>query len=194
METTVTDAQQDMRRAYFSGAPGILASGLAWAVAAGIAIFVSPERAIWALLVGGALVHPVGLVLCRLFGAVASHSKGNPFGQLAGASTFWLLFSLPIAYGLGLQNPAWFFAAMLLVIGGRYLVFATLYGMRLYWALGLSLAAAGAALGVLAVPALAVVATGAAIELVFAVVGIVVHRQWERADRSSVTPPLRGAA
>ena len=194
MESTVTEAQHDLRRGYYSGAPGILASALAWSVAAGTAAFGSPQQAIWALLIGGALIHPVGVVLCRLFGAPATHTKGNPLGQLAGASTFWLIFSLPLAYALGLQNPAWFFAAMLLVIGGRYLVFATLYGMRLYWALGLALAGAGFVLGALSVPALAVVAAGAAIELVFAVVGIVQHRHWVRPNNSSKPTPLRGAA
>jgi hypothetical protein len=194
MEMTVTEAQSDMRRGYYSGAPGILASGLVWAAAAGVAAWTSPQRAIWALLIGGALIHPVGIVLCRLFGAPGTHSKANPFGQLAGASTFWLIFSLPLAYGLGLQSPAWFFAAMLLVIGGRYLVFATLYGMRFYWALGLALAAAGFALGWLAAPALAVVTAGAAIELVFAVAGFVQHRHWVRPNNSSKPTPLRGAA
>lgn len=193
METTVTEAQHDLRRGYFSGAPGILASALVWSVSAGIAAFASPAHAIWALLIGGALIHPIGVVLCRLSGAPGAHSKGNPLGLLAGASTFWLIFSLPLAYALGLQNPAWFFAAMLLVIGGRYLVFATLYGMRLYWALGLALAAAGFALGVLSVSALAVAAAGAAIELVFGVICVRQHRQWVRSSNSSrPTPP--GAA
>lgn len=194
METTISEAQRDLRRGYYSGAPGILASALAWSVAAGTAAMASPQRAIWVLLIGGALIHPVGVALCRLFGAAATHTKGNPLGQLAGASTFWLIFSLPLAYALGLQNPAWFFAAMLLVIGGRYLVFATLYGMRLYWALGLTLAGAGFALGSLAAPALALVASGAAIELVFAIVGIVQHRHWVRPDNSPRPTPLHDAA
>ena len=194
MEMTVTEAQHDLRRSYYSGAPGILASALAWSVATGTAALAAPKHAIWALLIGGALIHPVGLVLCRLFGARATHSKGNPLGQLAGASTFWLIFSLPLAYALGLQNPAWFFAAMLLVIGGRYLVFATLYGMRLYWALGLTLAGAGFVHAWLEAPALAVVGTGAAVELIFAVAGIVQHRHWAHPNSSSKPTPLRGAA
>ena len=48
MEMTFTDAQHDLRRGYYSGAPGILASALAWSVAAGTAALVSPERAICA--------------------------------------------------------------------------------------------------------------------------------------------------
>ncbi len=194
MEATVTEAQQDLRRGYYSGVPGILASALAWSVATCVAALVSPQRAIWALLIGGALIHPVGVVLCRLLGAPATHTRGNPLVQLAGASTFWLIFSLPLAYALGLRDPAFFFAAMLLIIGGRYLVFATLYGMRLYWALGLVLAGAGFALGAMSFPALAIVAAGAAIELVFAVVGVLQHRRWARADDSSRPATLRGAA
>ncbi|MFC0682592.1 DUF7010 family protein [Lysobacter korlensis] len=190
MEMAVTAAQNDMRRAYYSGAAGILASALAWSVATGVAAFASPQRAIWALLIGGALIHPIGVLICRLMGASAAHTKGNPFGQLAGASTFWLVFSLPLAYALGLRNPAWFFNALLLIIGGRYLVFATLYGMQLYWALGLALAAAGFALAALSVSAVAVVTAGAAIELVFAMAGIILHRKWVRANNSPNPQPL----
>lgn len=194
METTVLQAQSDMRRAYYSGAPGILASALAWSAATGVLALGSPQHGIWALLIGGMLIHPVGLLVCRLLGAPAAHARDNPLGRLAGASTFWLIFSLPLAYGLGLQHTAWFFAAMLLTIGGRYLVFGTVYGMRLYGALGLALAGAGCALGWLAAPAVAFAAAGAAIELAFAVGGIVQHRQWWRAEALSRPMPVADAA
>ncbi len=179
MEFTVSQAQADMRHGYFSGAAGILASALAWTAAAATAALVSPQKAIWVLLAGGSLIHPVGLLICRLLGAPGRHAKGNPLGLLAGASTFWLIFCLPPAYGLGLQQPAWFFAAMLLVIGGRYLVFGTIYGLRLYWALGLALAGAGFALAWLGVAALVIVSAGAAIEWVFGVACVVAHRRWQ---------------
>lgn len=177
MDITVSQAQADMRRGYYSGAAGILASALAWTGAAATAALVSPQKANWVLLVGGALIHPVGLLICRLLGASGSHAKGNPLGLLAGASTFWLIFSLPLAYGLGLQQPAWFFAAMLLVIGGRYLVFGTLFGLRLYWALGLALAGAGFLLAWLGVAAVVIVAVGAAIEWAFGLACAIGHRQ-----------------
>jgi hypothetical protein len=182
MSMTVADAQADMRTAYHGGAPGILASALAWSAATVAAAAWSPERAIWVLLVGGMLIHPVAVLLCRLFGASGSHAKGNPFASLAAASTFWLIFSLPLAYGLGLREPAWFFAAMLLVIGGRYLVFATLFGLRSFWALGLALAAAGAGLAWRDAGPLPIVAAGAGIELAFAIAGLVRHRRARRLD------------
>jgi hypothetical protein len=194
METTVTEAQADMRRGYYSGAAGVLASALAWSAATAAAAFASPQQAIWVLLVGGALIHPAAVLICRLLGAPGAHSKSNPLGPLAAASTLWLIFCLPLAYGLGLQKPAWFFCAMLLVIGGRYLVFGTIYGMRLYWALGLALAAAGLFAGWLAAPPLVVALAGAVLELAFAIAGFAQHRNWVRPDNSSKPTPLRGVA
>jgi len=184
MNMSVSEAQVDMRQGYCSGAAGILASALAWSVAAGIAISGSETKAIWALLFGGMLIHPLGVFICKALGARGTHTKGNPMGQLAGASTFWLIFCLPLAYLLGLQRGGWFFAAMLLVIGGRYLVFATLYGMRLYWALGLALAAAGFALGYLSAPAHVAAVVGAILEIVFAATFFIQHRRWAHAGNS----------
>lgn len=193
MEMSISEAQTDMRQGYCSGGAGILASAIAWSVAAGFAISGPAQKAVWALLIGGMLIHPVSVVLCKLLKARGAHTKGNPLGELAGASTFWLIFCLPLAYALGLQNPGWFFQAMLLIIGGRYLVFATLYGMRLYWALGLGLAAAGIALSFVAAPASVVAPIGAAIEAVFAILFLVQHRGWLRSADSSKPAPHRAA-
>ena len=170
MEMTVAAAQAEMRRAYLDGAGGVVVSGLAWAASAGTAALVSPQRAIWVLLVGGALIHPVAVLFERLLGASGKHSSDNPLGALAGASTVWLILSLPLAYVVGLQRPAWFFCAMLSVIGGRYMVFATLFGMRAYWLLGFALAGAGWLFAALGGSAQLVAAAGAAIELAFGAV------------------------
>lgn len=168
MDLTLPQLQAQMRAGYGSGWTGIAASALAWAVAAGVAWQGSAQHAITALLAGGVLIFPASLVLGKLLHLPCHHPKGNALGSLAGASTFWLIFCLPIAWLLGQQQPAWFFAAMLLVIGGRYLVFASIYGMALYWALGLILAAAGFGLTALSMPAAVIASAGAAIELVFA--------------------------
>lgn len=181
---SIAEAQSEMRLAYYSGGTGILASALAWWAAGGAAIFGTGQNAVWTLLIGGALIYPVSLVICKLLGASVSHPKSNPLGQLAGASTFWLIFCLPLAYVLSLQHPNWFFWAMLLIIGGRYLVFATIYGMRLYWALGLVLAASGFALAVTSAPAHLSAIAGASVETVFALVCLAQHRRWLRSDNS----------
>ena len=124
----------------------------------------------------------------KLLGASGSHTKGNPLGQLAGASTFWLIFSLPLAYGLSLQDVAWFFPAMLLVIGGRYLVFATIFGMRLYWILGLALGGAGVALGMVRADPAISAGTGSLIEFALALVCFAQHRRWSRESKSGQRP------
>ncbi|WP_460456517.1 DUF7010 family protein [Arenimonas alkanexedens] len=174
---SVKQAQSDMRQGYYSGATGILASSLAWFAAAGFAALASPQKAVWALLIGGMFIYPVGLLLCRLLGSRGTHAKDNPLGELAGSSTFWLIFCLPIAYLLSLRQPALFFPAMLLIIGGRYLVFATLYGMRLYWALGLVLAGAGFALAYFNATAFVGALAGAVLEAVFGIACLLQHRR-----------------
>jgi hypothetical protein len=83
---------------------------------------------------------------------------------------------------------------MLLIIGGRYLVFSSLFGMRLYWALGLSLAGAGFALGWLGASAFLVAAVGAALEIAFALACLAQHRRWLRRGDTPSPALLRDAA
>jgi len=163
----VAHSQAQMRHAYFGGAPGMLVSAAVWAVAGAVAGGGAFTHAVWTLFAGGMAIHPLGLLLARALGRPAS-AKGNPLDRLALESTITMILALPLAYGLSLQRPDWFFPAMMLVIGGRYLVFASIYGLRLYWACGAVLAAAayGAAAMRLA-PAPAAFA-GAAIEAAFA--------------------------
>jgi hypothetical protein len=170
-------AQADMRSAYCSGGAGVLASSLAWAAATVATLKLAPMQAVWVLFVGGMLIHPVSIVICKLLGATGKHAKGNPLGMLAGATVFWLIFSLPLAYVVALYKIEWFFPAMLLVIGGRYLTFATLFGMRVYWVLGLTLAVAGYWLGkLLATPTISAFA-GSAIEMAFSAYILAMHRR-----------------
>lgn len=77
----ISEAQRDMRQGYLSGGAGILASALAWSVAGGVAVFSSAQNAIWALLIGGMLIHPVGLLICKLLGSRGAHTKGNALGE-----------------------------------------------------------------------------------------------------------------
>lgn len=194
MGMSVTEAQSDMRQGYYSGATGIFASSIAWFVAAGVALLTTPEKAVWSLLIAGVFIFPVGLLICKLIGARGAHTKGNPLGQLAAASTFWLIFCLPIAYFLSVRQPGLFFPAMLLIIGGRYLVFGTLYGMKLYWVLGLLLAAAGFVLAPLNASMFVSALVGALLEAIFAIACLVQHRRWARPNNSFKPTPLRGAA
>ena len=167
-ESTFQAAQADMRQAYFSGAPGVLVSGLVWLTAGIVAVFGSERSAVLTLLFGGAAIFPLSIILTKLLGHTGKHTVGNPLGALAAEGTFWLLAGCAIAYGMHVLRIEWFFPAMLLVIGGRYLTFQTLYGLRAYWACGAVLCLAGLALALARTPPFVGAFTGAAIELVFA--------------------------
>jgi hypothetical protein len=162
------DAQRDMRDGYYSGAPGVFASALAWVSAGIVASIDSPKHAVIALFIGGMFIHPLGMLIAKILGRRGSHTRGNPLGVLALEGTFLLLLCLPLAYVVSAYRLDWFFPAMLLIIGGRYLTFSTLYGLHIYRALGGCLALTAFALVALAATPVIGAFSGAAIELVFA--------------------------
>ena len=164
---TFAAAQEDMRTAYLGGAPGLFVSGSVWAVAGGVSLLRSPQAAVWALYIGGALIHPIAGLLTRMLGRSGRHAPGNPLGALALATTVWMIMMLALAYGIALWRIELFFPAMLFVIGGRYLTFATLFRNKLFWVCGALLGLAGYALATQhAAPAIGAF-TGAAIEIAF---------------------------
>ena len=179
--TLIEDAQNDMRDGYHSGAPGVLASSLAWSAAAASVALLSPQQAVWVLFFGGMFIFRVGVVIGKILGGRATHAKGNPLASLAAANTVWMLLCFPLAFAAQMQMIEWFFPAVLLVIGGRYLTFAVMFGMKIYWLLGFALAAVGLVSGYSRVAPIVSAAAGAGIELVFAVAIFLLHRQWARA-------------
>lgn len=181
----LAQAQADMRAAYWHGAFGVLCSALAWAVAAAVAAAAKPQQAVWTLLIGGMFIFPLSMGLAKLAGRAGMHEKTNPLGRLAMFSTFGLLAGCALALGVATQKLEWFFPTMLLVIGVRYLVFTKVYGLRIYRACGLALAAAGLVLGAVllapspelkAVGPLLGAAAGAVIEALFGIALLVQGR------------------
>jgi hypothetical protein len=164
---TIDAAQQDMRDAYLGGAPGMFVSGTVWAVAGLVCLWRSPQMAVWALYAGGVLIHPLSVLLTRLLGRPGRHAPGNPLGMLAFATTIWMILMLFLAYGIALWRIELFFPAMLFVIGGRYLTFATLFGGKVFWVCGALLAAAGYGLATQHAAAAAGAFAGSVIEIVF---------------------------
>lgn len=170
MQLTPTREQQDeMRFAYFDGAPGILVSGLVWLAAALVCYQLGIEKAVWTLLIGGALIHPMGVVVTRALGRPAKTSAGNALNQLAMASTIWLILCCAMAYGLFLLRPTLFFPAMMATIGSRYLVLASVFGRQIFWILGTSLLAGGGLAVFLAAPPAIAAGLGGLIEVLFSV-------------------------
>jgi hypothetical protein len=167
---TIADAQRDMRFAYYNSATGAMASATAWLVAALVVTFVCGTAGIGALIVGGMFIFPASVLLSKVMGRPGKHGKDNPLGALAMEGTMWMILSIPVAVAAALYKVEWFFPAMLLVIGGRYLTFATLYGLKIYWAFAATLAAAALALVVFEAPVLSAAFAGALIEYAFGIV------------------------
>ena len=131
--------------------------------------FANSTAGIVTLLVGGMLIFPTSVLLSKLLSRSGKHSKENPLAPLAIEGTLWMLFSIPIAIGAALYKVEWFFPAMLFVIGGRYLTFSTLYGMRIYWAFGATLTASAMLLVFLHAPVFAGAYAGALIEYAYGI-------------------------
>ncbi len=137
------EAQEDMRKSYFGRGPGAFVSGVVWFTAGIIALISTKQISVLVFFFGGMLIHPLGVMLSKALNRSVKHKKGNPLSHLALESTFMLFIGLFIAY-LTLQiRPNWFFSIMILIIGGRYLVFFSIYGMRIYWVFGAILILSG---------------------------------------------------
>lgn len=174
---TVAEFQDDMRRGYLWGATGVMTSGLVWLAAGLVAYFDHPRNAIWTLFVGAAFIVPVSNLIDRALGAPGKHSAGNRLAALAMETTVFMLMCLPLAYGLSLFRIEWFFPAVLMIIGGRYLAFATIYGTPVYWLLGALLGVGALLAFMLAFPPHVSALVGAGIELAFGAVLLAAKRR-----------------
>jgi len=173
----IAAAQSDMRLAYFSGATGALASGLAWLAAGVVSHFTAPIFGVLALYVGGMCMFPVGAFFSKSIGGTGKHSPGNPLARLATQVPIHMLLYYPVAMVVFLYNSAWFFPAMLLNIAGRYLIFQTFYGMRVYWLFSAALALGAIVLVLVQAGPTAGALAGGLIEIVFSLVLFLGHRR-----------------
>lgn len=136
---TLAECQNDMRKAYAGGATGIFASALIWFIAAMIAYVGTPAQSIIGIYVGGMFIFPLSVVFSKLIGRSGVHESNNVLGKLALETTIFMLVCFPIAYAASISHVEWFYPAMMAIIGGRYFIFSTLYGLKIYWLLGSTL-------------------------------------------------------
>lgn len=102
-----------------------------------------------------------------------TQSKANALSKLAMEGTVFMIMCIPLAYGLSMQRTEWFFQGMLMIIGGRYLTFHTMFGNRIFWLLGALLGISGYVLFSLHAPSYASALTGSAVEIFF---GLLLYR------------------
>lgn len=160
------DAQQDMKNGYGYGSVGVIVSGIVWLISSLAVNFYSSKNGIWTLMIGGMLIFPVANLIGKLIGLKGGHDKNNPLAKLTMEGTIWMIMCIPLAYGLSLMKAEWFFQGMLMIIAGRYLTFATVYGVRIYWVLGAMLGVAAYILFKLEATAFISALTGGLIEII----------------------------
>ena len=166
-----SQAQSDLRRAYVNGGLGVLVSGIIWLAAGLITQSVSLQYGMAALFFGGMAIHPLSLLLEKLFVKREKAAASNPLEMLALQSTPFLIVGLVIAYVVSGSYPNWFFAIALMAVGARYLVFQTIYGMRHYIVLGAVLIAIGfSAIWFFSMPPYLIAIAGGVTELLFSAV------------------------
>ena len=188
---SISSAQSDMRSAYYFGIPGIICSGSVWIIAGLIGFFSAPSHGIITLIFGGMLIFPASVVLCRIFGRSGKHDKENRLAPLAIEGTIWMLLSIVIAVVLATYSMLLFFPAMLFVIAGRYLTFATLYGSKTFYFFSAVLALAGALLAITESAVFVGGLVGGAVELMFA---LVIYIQVKKSNKLNQKDAASGAS
>jgi hypothetical protein len=174
---SISHAQADMCKAYANGSAGILSSGLVWLLASIVVFQYGDKKAVWALLIGGMFIHPLSILLSKLLGLQGAHAANNYFGRLAMEGTVFMLMCIPLAFGLSLLHTEWFFQGMLMIIGGRYLTFSSIYGKKSYWILGAVLGVSAVLLYMINAKVLSSVLTGCCIEIVFGIFMLINFRK-----------------
>jgi len=166
----ISEAQKDMRTAYYGGGTGAIASGLIWLIAGVMAWQGEIMNSMLLFFIGGMFIFPASILISKLFKRSGKHQKANPLAKLSIETTVLIFVGLFIAYTMYHSFGDWFYSIMAMIIGGRYLMFQSVYGMKVYWLLGGLMILAGISTMVLMtefhVPAIA----GGLIELIMAFV------------------------
>lgn len=173
----IREAQEDMSNAYYGGGPGSLVSGLVWVISGVIAMFISMQASVLTFFFGGTLIFPISMLISKLLNRSGKHKPDNPLAILALESTILLFVGFFIAFLLLGDRPEWFYSIMCLIIGGRYLLFNTLYGKRIYWFFGALLLLAGCLSFFFDIPIYFMAITGGLIEIVFSIFILIVEKR-----------------
>jgi hypothetical protein len=129
----ISDAQQDLRRAYVGGGPGVMISGFVWLLAA----FIQHNRGVGpgfvSLFLGGMLIFPITKLLCRSVFRRENESSGNPLGMTVLECTLAMIGGLFAAWLFLASAPELVFPLAAIAVGTHYFVFKTAYGDRVFW-------------------------------------------------------------
>ena len=139
----IRDAQQDLRRAYVGGGPGVIVSGLVWLTAGIVEQVQGVQTAFVVLFLGGMAIFPLTTLVVRAVFRRPISTVGNPFGATVLECTMAMIGGLVIAWLFLSFRPEWVFPAAAIAVGTHYAVFKTAYGDALFWVLAGLITAVG---------------------------------------------------
>ncbi|HTV09521.1 MAG TPA: hypothetical protein VMD97_10800 [Candidatus Aquilonibacter sp.] len=143
----ITQAQRDVRETFLGGFAGQLVSAVLWALSAAACTWRSLHLGELVLVLGGFFIFPITQLVLRGMGHAYALPKGHPMNALGMQVAFVLPLMLPLVIGIAVLRPAWFYPALMIVLGAHYLPFVFMYGMWQFAGLCGTLAAAGVAIG-----------------------------------------------
>ena len=143
----IQECQKEMRSAFLGGFGGQLVSGVIWLVASAISVWVSSGVGMAVLFFGSMMFFPLTQLTVKLMGRPGKVSSGNKLWALGSQVAFTVPINFLLVGAATLYKTEWFFPAAMIVVGAHYLMFLTLYGMKLFAVLAAILVIAGAGLG-----------------------------------------------
>lgn len=140
------ECQLEMRTAFLGGFAGQLVSGLIWLVAAAASTWIGHSWGMALLFFGSMTIFPLTQGTLHLLGRPGKISSENGLWGLGTQTAFTVPVNFLLVGAAVLYNPNWFFPAAMIVVGGHYLPFITLYGMKIFGILAALLVFGGAGL------------------------------------------------
>ncbi|MDZ7627515.1 MAG: hypothetical protein U5J99_03780 [Parvularculaceae bacterium] len=141
----IKSAQQENRRSFVGGGPGVVVSGLVWLAAALVLSQAGTFPGFATLFIGGMLITPITTAVERMGFRRPAPSRENGLVAL-GLETAIAMIAGLLAASLFLKSaPEWVFPVAAMAVGTRYFSFATIYENKSFYVLGGLIAAIGAA-------------------------------------------------
>lgn len=145
----ISAAQADIRRVYRHGSVGQIVTALIWTASAAAASSGFADAAPFVLFLGGMLIFPLTTLGLRLLGGPGALPAGHPMSALAFQTAMQVPLGFLVALALASFDTKLFFPAAMVLVGGHYLPFVFLYGMRCFLLLAIPMVVAGVAIGLL---------------------------------------------
>lgn len=144
----VEAAQAQMRVIYRSGSVGAAVAGAVWLASASTTVLAGAGWGIAVMMGAGFFIYPLTQVALRLLGGPASVPRDNPLRELAVEVPLVGPLMIPLVGAATLYRAEWFYPAFMLAMGGHYLPFSFLYGMRGFVVLGAVMSIGGLVMAV----------------------------------------------